>query len=90
MVFFFFFATIVTLQGLEGKRVVFRGERNIVSSCMISVITVRKLLRKGFIAYLTYTLEVEKKRMEVSNIPIVREFLEVFPKVYKTSSFQVK
>ena len=50
---FFFFTTIVTLQGLEGKRVVFRGERNIVSSCMISVTIVRKLLRKGFIVYLT-------------------------------------
>jgi hypothetical protein len=50
---FFFFTTIVTLQGLEGKRVVFRGERNIVSSCMISVMIVRKLLRKGFIVYLT-------------------------------------
>ena len=68
----------------------FRGERNIVSSCMISVITVRKLLRKGFIAYLTYTLEVKKKRMEVSNIPIVMKFLEVFSKVNKTSSFQVE
>jgi hypothetical protein len=31
----------------------FRGERNIVSSCMISVMIVRKLLRKGFIVYLT-------------------------------------
>ena len=87
---FFFFATIVTLQGLEGKHVVFRGERKIMSSCMISVMTIRKLLRKGCIAYLTYTLEVKKKRMEVSNIPIVMKFLEVFSKVNKTSSFQVE
>jgi hypothetical protein len=57
---------------------------------MISGVTVRKLLRKGYMANLTYTLEVEKKRMEVSNIPIVREFLEVFSKVNRTSSFQVE
>jgi len=56
---------------------VFRGKRNIMLSCIISGMTVRKLLRKGCITNLTYTLEVEKKRMEVSNIPIVREFLEV-------------
>ena len=33
-----------------------KGERNVISSCMISVMIASKLLRKGCMAYLAYAL----------------------------------
>jgi hypothetical protein len=52
------FSKTITLQGLDGEWVVFRGERDVVSSNMILVMIARKLLMKGCMAYLTYALEV--------------------------------
>jgi hypothetical protein len=41
------FTKTVTIQGIGDKRVVFKGERKIIPSCVISVLVARKLLRKG-------------------------------------------
>jgi hypothetical protein len=34
----------------------------------------RKLLRKGYTIYIGYVINSEEGKMELSNIPIVREF----------------
>jgi hypothetical protein len=39
----------------------------------------RKLLRKGCSAWLTHIIELEKGNIDLANIPIVREFRNVFP-----------
>lgn len=36
-------------------------------------------MKKGCEAYLTYVLELKKKENQLANLPIVREFSEVFP-----------
>ena len=41
------FTKTMTIQGIGDKRVVFKGERKVISSCVISVLVARKLLRKG-------------------------------------------
>jgi len=71
-----YFAKTVTLQWLEKKTIVFRLEENVMSSCTILVMIVKKLLKKERMAYFTHALEIENKGIELSDIPIVREFPE--------------
>ena len=73
------FTKTVTLQGPNGKKIVFRGERNVIPNCIISAMTARKMLKKGCEAYLAYVLETKMGGIQVSNVPIVREFPDVFP-----------
>jgi hypothetical protein len=54
-------------------------ERNVISNCIISVMAARKMIKKGCEAYLAYVLETKKGDIQVSNVPIVREFPDVFP-----------
>jgi hypothetical protein len=69
----------VTIQGIGDKRVVFKGERKIIPSCVISVLVARKLLRKGCSAWLAHVRELEKGSIDLTSIPVVREFRDVFP-----------
>ena len=61
----------------------FRGMRRELSSNMISVMAAQRMLRKGCQSYLAYVVETEKKKKKkkgtlVDEIPVVREFLDVF------------
>jgi hypothetical protein len=40
------FSKTITLQGLDGKKAIFRGE-NVISSCVISAMTIREAVAKG-------------------------------------------
>lgn len=68
------FEKTVSLQRSNGRRVIFRGERNVLPNYTISAITVRKIMRKECEAYLAYVMNSNKKNIELSNLPIVREF----------------
>ena len=57
----------------------FIGERNVVPNCLISAIKSRKLLSKGCTGYLAYVVDVSKEALKVEDIPVVREFSDVFP-----------
>ena len=48
-------------------------------SNVISVATVRKMVRKGCEAYLAYVIDMVKARPCVSDIPTVSDFPDVFP-----------
>ena len=48
------FTKTVTIQGIGDKRVVFKRERKVIPSCVISVLVARKLLRKGCSAWLAH------------------------------------
>ncbi|KAL0329300.1 UNVERIFIED_CONTAM: Transposon Tf2-12 polyprotein [Sesamum radiatum] len=57
----------------SGKpKVVFVGDRQVVSVCVISAIEVRRLMLEGCEAYLAHVIDAEK-------VPVVRDFPEVFP-----------
>ncbi|KAL0540950.1 hypothetical protein IC582_020976 [Cucumis melo] len=59
--------------------VVFRGMRKVVSRSLISVMKVEKLLRKGCIAFLAHIVVVQREKLKPEDVPMVKEFLEVFP-----------
>jgi len=73
------FTKTVTLQGPNGRRVIFKGEKNAIPNCIISVMTARKMVKKECEAYLAYVFDSKEKTGELTNIPIVREFTDVFP-----------
>jgi hypothetical protein len=74
------FTKTVIIQGIGDKRVVFKGERKVISSCVISVLVAGKLLRKGCCSWLAHVKELEKGSIDLASIPIVREFRDVFQK----------
>ena len=59
--------------------ITFCGVRRILSSIMISVIMAGKMLRKSYPGYLAYVVEVREDDVRLENIPVVREFPDVFP-----------
>ena len=56
-----------------------RGLRRELSSYMISAMTTQKMLCKGCQGYLAYVVETGKEGIILDEIPVVREFLDVFP-----------
>ena len=57
----------------------FRGMRRELYSNMISTMAAQRMLRKGCQGYLAYVVETEKEGTLVDEIPVVREFPDVFP-----------
>ena len=57
----------------------FRGMHRELSSNMISAMAAQRMLRKGCQGYLGYVVETEKEGTLVDEIPVVREFPDVFP-----------
>ena len=55
-----------------------RGIRIELSSSMISALAAQRMLRKGFQGYLAYVVEAGKEGTLVDEIPVVREFPDVF------------
>jgi hypothetical protein len=47
----------------EGRRMVFEGERVINPINLVSVVTARKLLRKGCMGYLTYIFNSDRETL---------------------------
>ena len=57
----------------------FRGIRKKLSSWMISAMAAQRMLRKGCQGYLAYVVETGKEGTILDEIPVVREFPDVFP-----------
>ena len=66
---------IIELPGQE--RVVF--QESLIHSCLISAMSAFKMIRKGCEAYLAHVVETNTSPTKLENIPIVREFPDVFP-----------
>ena len=60
-------------------RIVFRGERKIMSTCLISAIKAWKMIQKGCEAYLAHVIDTRKTEAKLEDIPVVNEFQDVFP-----------
>jgi hypothetical protein len=55
------------------------GERILKPIALISVVTTQKLLRKGCMGYLTYILNSDDEGRRLKDIPVVKEFPNMFP-----------
>ena len=71
----------VTLRTPNEDEVICIGERSNHLSNVISSTIARKMVRKGCEAYLAYVIDTVKARPSLSNIPIVSDFLDVFPEM---------
>ncbi|KAL4032362.1 hypothetical protein IC575_005433 [Cucumis melo] len=60
-------------------KVVFRGMRKVISRSLISVLKAEKLLRKGCTAFLAHIVVVQREKLKPEDVPVVKEFLNVFP-----------
>lgn len=55
-----YYIKTITFQGLGSRRMVFGGEITTISINLVSAVTARKLLRKGYMGYLAYILNSDK------------------------------
>ncbi|KAL0308190.1 UNVERIFIED_CONTAM: hypothetical protein Scaly_2958000 [Sesamum calycinum] len=69
----------VMTESFGQSKVVFVGERHVVSICVISAIEARRLILEGCKAYLAHVIDAEKVNPTLEEIPIVRDFPEVLP-----------
>ena len=68
----------VTLRTPNDDEVIVIGERSNHLSNVISATVARKMVRKGCEAYLAYVIDIVKARPNVSDIPTVSDFSDVF------------
>ena len=72
----------VTFRTPSGEEVTFIGERSNHLSNVISAATVGMIVRKGCEAYLTYVIDTKKVEPSLLDIPIVYDYLDVFPEEF--------
>ena len=58
----------------------FEGERKVKPLQIVSSIQAKKMLRRGDVCYLAYVIDTEASEVKLKDIPVVREFPDVFPK----------
>ena len=63
--------------------VVFYGERRRAPSGLISAISARCLLQKGFKGYLAHLVDTRSSEVGLEDVPVVREFLDVFLTIFQ-------
>ncbi|EOY08653.1 DNA/RNA polymerases superfamily protein [Theobroma cacao] len=74
-----YFRKEVVLRNSDGAEIVFVGEHRVLPSCVISAIKASKLVQKGYPTYLAYVIDTSKGEPKLEDVPIVSEFLDVFP-----------
>ncbi|XP_035838001.1 uncharacterized protein LOC118479413 [Helianthus annuus] len=68
----------IHLTSPSGRRVIIYGEKA-CNPMICSMIEARKFILHGCKAYLTYIRAVEKETPRIEDVPVVREFKDVFP-----------
>ncbi|XP_065881830.1 uncharacterized protein [Euphorbia lathyris] len=68
----------VVIKSTKGDEVVFVGKRVVVPSCLVSAIQAFRWIREGCDAFLAHIVDTEVEGPEWDDIPVVREFPEVF------------
>ena len=69
----------VRLVRLEEPGVIFRGIRREIAPSLINAMTASKMLRKGCHGSLTFVVDRRQEGTRLEDIPIVKEFPDVFP-----------
>ena len=72
----------VALRTPSGEEVTFIDERSNRLSNVISAATARTMVLKGCEAYLAYVIDTKKVEPSLSDIPIVCDFPDMFPKEF--------
>jgi len=72
----------VTLKSKKGKKVTIWGTNSDKKCSFTSALSTRKLLRQGCIAFLCFVSEVKSKDVKLEDIPVIKEFPDVFPKKF--------
>ncbi|XP_063949939.1 uncharacterized protein LOC135152774 [Daucus carota subsp. sativus] len=67
----------IILKSPQGKKVEFKGQKQVKT--FLTIIEAKKLLRQGCEGYLTHVVDRSKETPNIESIPIVNEFLDVFP-----------
>ncbi|KAL8134392.1 hypothetical protein AgCh_009426 [Apium graveolens] len=67
----------VKLRTKEGEEVIFKGKRQ--EKKFLTAIEARRLICQGCEVYLAHVVDVEKESVKIEDIPIVRDFPDVFP-----------
>ncbi|XP_074373980.1 uncharacterized protein LOC141714356 [Apium graveolens] len=65
------------LRTKDGAEVIFKGKRQ--DKKFLTIIRTRILLRQGCGAYLAHVKDVDEESLKIEDIPIVKEFPDVFP-----------
>ena len=63
----------------EEPGVIFRGIRKEIAPSLINSMTASKILQKGFQSYLAFVVDRRQEGTRLEDIPIVKEFPDVFP-----------
>ncbi|KAA0039475.1 Gag protease polyprotein-like protein [Cucumis melo var. makuwa] len=61
------------------NEIIFRDDRKILPTSVISALEASKLLRKGCTVYLANVIDTQVSKLKLEDIPVVREFPDVFP-----------
>ncbi|XP_022004409.1 uncharacterized protein LOC110901968 [Helianthus annuus] len=69
----------IQLMSSSGKHVTIYGEKS-CSLIICSYIKACRLVRHGCKAYMAYVHDLTKESSEIKDVPVVREFEDVFPK----------
>ena len=69
----------VVLRCFDQSEVIVQGIKSGAMSNVIFAMKAKRLMRKGYEAFLVVILDSKKGQVDLEKIPIVREFLDVFP-----------
>ena len=69
----------VRLVRPEESGLIFWGIRREIAPSLINAMTASKMLRKGFQVYLAFLMDRRQEGTRLEDIPIVKEFPDVFP-----------
>ena len=69
----------VSLKGKGGGKIYFWGKNSKTESPVISLMAARKLVWQGCVAYLCCITKDGKEEVKLEDIPVVKEFSDVFP-----------
>jgi len=69
----------ITLKRPNGEKVVHRGQSPRMGVKLVSVMKARKLLGKGCEGFLCHVVNTEDAKSSLEDIPVEREFPDVFP-----------
>ncbi|KAJ0442506.1 putative nucleotidyltransferase, Ribonuclease H [Helianthus annuus] len=70
---------IIRIPMENGEMIVVHGEKHDMPLRIISCLKARKCLQKGCVAFLAHIVDKEAAEPKLEDIPIVREYPEVFP-----------
>ncbi|KAJ9535693.1 hypothetical protein OSB04_un001154 [Centaurea solstitialis] len=70
---------VIKIPLANKQKIVIYGDCRNRKTCLISLLKARRCLNKGCLGFLACVLDVKKEKSMIGDIPVVRDFPEVFP-----------